>query len=98
MCGEPYERLRIRHRRLRDCNSFDLFERALLWRFVGSPAQQLRAMPKPSSGHMIVTNFNDEFWFERLPIRGSFGRPPAGTAGRIAGKTRRRNQLFQPGR
>ena len=54
-----------------------LFEGALLRRFVGTPAEKLRSVSESLSGKMIVFDFDDQARSERLPFGGALGAPAA---------------------
>jgi hypothetical protein len=46
----------------------DLFERALMRILIWAPTQELCAVPKSFSGHVIVANFGDKLGLKGLPI------------------------------
>src|SRR5207248_641754 len=73
----------------------ELIECALPLRLVRAPAQQCRAVAEPAFADMIVTHLDDELGAQRLPFAGTFGAPPAGTAGSPAGEAQRFDELFK---
>src|SRR5882724_2560067 len=72
-----------------------LIELALRGLLIGPPAQEFCPVTKAAAGEVIVLNFDDELWRERLPLGGALGGPAAWTTGRVAGEARRLDQLFQ---
>src|SRR4051812_43418762 len=64
-------------------------------RFVGPPAEKLRAVPEAPIGEVIVFDFHDELWLERLPLRRPLGAPSTWPAGRVACEPWWFDQLFQ---
>src|SRR5581483_1028012 len=72
-----------------------LVHRALPWRFVFAPAQDLRPMPESISGKMIVADFDHNFRLYRLPFAAAFCAPTTRTARRVAGKARRLAKRFK---
>src|SRR5262245_47312938 len=73
----------------------DLSDRAFPRLLRGPPAQNARAVAKPSAAEMIVADLDDELGLEWLP----FGRAPRGpsarAARRLAGETRRLDQPLE---
>ena len=63
-----------------------LVEGALPGRLVGPPPDQLRAVPEPVRGDVVVLDLDDERRPERLPVRGLLRRPAARPARSLAGK------------
>jgi hypothetical protein len=47
------------------------------------------------AGDLVVPNFHDQFWLERLPFTRPLGAPTTWTARRLAGEARRANQSFE---
>src|SRR5690348_18388469 len=72
-----------------------LLERALARRLVGPPAQELRAVTKAIAGKMVVADFDHKLRLERLPFGRALRRPAARATRRIAGESRRRDQLLE---
>ena len=72
-----------------------LIERALPWILIRPPAKELGAVAKPSAGEMIVLDFDNKCWSERLPFRRPFGGPAARPTGRVASEAGRLDQLFE---
>ena len=76
---------------------FDLVHRAV-WRLVGAPMQELRAVSESVPGEVIVLHFHHQFWLQRLPLGRTIGAPTARPAGRVARKAGRLDQRFgEPG-
>src|SRR5712672_2969176 len=73
----------------------DLLEGALAWRLIRPPAQETGSVAEPTAADMIITNFDDEFRSQRLPLSGALGAPPAGTSRRVAGEPRRLDKPFE---
>src|ERR1043165_4271633 len=78
----------IRRQSRSEQSTLHLFECALLWLLVRTPAQELCAVAKAAAGEVIVLNFAHKLRRERLPFSRSLGCPTARPAGRIAGETR----------
>src|SRR3954468_11109945 len=76
--------------------SGELLERALRRRLVGAPAQKFGAVPEAIPGDVIEADLDHQLRTQRLPLAAAFGTPAARTAGRLAGKSGRLAQRFQP--
>ena len=76
----------------------DLLKRALTRFFVGSPTHELGPVAEAIAGDVIETNFDDEFWSQRLPFPRSLCAPAAWPARSLSGKTWRLAQRFEPSR
>jgi hypothetical protein len=70
----------------------DLVHRTLSRVFVGTPAQESRAVSKPATGKMIVRYFHHHFGRNRFPFPASLGAPAAGASGRAASEPGRFSQ------
>src|SRR5205085_119230 len=64
----------------------DLVKRAVFGAFVGSPAQEGRAVPEAPARHVIVAHLHDQLRLQRHPFAASLRRPAARAARRIAAK------------
>ena len=73
----------------------DLIHRAPTRIFVGTPAQESRAVSKPAAGKVIVCNFDDHFGRDRFPFAASFCDPATRASGRIASESRWFSQQFK---
>src|SRR5687768_5392388 len=73
----------------------DLLHRALHRRLVRPPAHEPRAVPEPLAAEMVVADLDHESGLERLPFPRAFGGPAARSTRRVAGETRRRDQLYE---
>src|SRR2546423_8101504 len=73
----------------------DLAHRALLRRFVLSPAQNFCAVSKSAAGKMIVGDFDHDLWIDRLPFTAAFRAPAARPSRRVAGESRRFSPRLQ---
>ena len=73
----------------------ELVELALGGRFVGSPAEELRAVAEAASGEVIELNFDDQLRPQRLPFHRPLGAPAARSAGSAAGETWSAHERFQ---
>jgi hypothetical protein len=73
----------------------DLFVGALVRRFIWSPAEKPRSVPKPAAREVVVLNLYDELRSQRLPLGGSLGAPATGLAGCVAGKAGRLDKLLE---
>ena len=71
-----------------------LLERALPGRLVRPPAHELRAVPEPAGGDVIVAHLDDELGPQRLPFRARSVAPAARATGRLAGESRRLRPSF----
>src|SRR5689334_2543620 len=74
---------------------FDLVHGALPGRFVRTVTNNLGSVAKPTASEMIIGHFNNDLRVHWFPFPGSFGTPPAGTPGRVAGKSRRLPKRFE---
>src|SRR5262245_38298856 len=72
-----------------------LIECALPRSLIGAPSQQRRSVSKSFIRKMIVANFDDELWLQRLPLARPLGRPSAWSARRSAGEAGRSDQRFE---
>ncbi len=72
-----------------------LVHRALLRRFIRAPAQQFCAVAKAPPRNVVVAHLNDERRLERLPCRVLPRAPTTRPTRRFAGKTRRRDEVFE---
>ena len=68
--------------------TFHLIHRALARCFVRTPAKKLCAVPEPPAREMVVGNFHNCFGSDWFPFASAIGAPAAGSAGRIASKSR----------
>src|SRR4051794_18312449 len=78
-----------------------LIRRALLRRLVGAVRMDLRSVPKPAAGKMVVGYFDHDLRIDRFPFPCSFSAPAARAAGSISGETRflpKRFEFFRQGR
>src|SRR5687767_1918914 len=52
-------------------------------------------MAESLAANVVVAHFDDELWVEGFPLARPFGAPPAGAAGRTAGKARGLFKFFE---
>src|SRR3954447_22938943 len=66
---------------------FDLVHGALARIFVRSPPEKSCAVSKPATGKVIIADFDDNFWRDRLPFSSALGAPATRSSRRVAGES-----------
>src|SRR6185437_6158148 len=73
-----------------------LFIRALPRRLVRPPAQEPRAVPEASAGHLVVAHLHDQYGLHGAPLARALGAPAARPTGRLAGEAGSARDSAQP--